>query len=102
MQERITAIEQSDSSETAKEKWKEIIIPEMISSEESDSENEDVIIVKPLIWRSQKVMGTFRELDAANESTKTKQARRQRRKRVIGAVPSERSKPDNVPKWALN
>ena len=98
MQERITAIEQSDSSETAKEKWKEIIIPEMISSEESDSENEDVIIVKPLIWRSQKVMGTFRELDAANESTKTKQARR----RVIGAVPSERSKPDNVPKWALN
>ena len=35
-----------------KQKWKEIIIADLMSSEESDEENENNIIVRPLPWRS--------------------------------------------------
>lgn len=73
-------------------------MPEVISSEES--EDEDIIIVKPLTWRSLKVTEMFRDLDEAGEINKSKQALRQRRKRIIGTVPSTRSMPDDLPKWA--
>ena len=73
----------------------------MMSSEESDLENDDVIIVKPLPWRSPRVDKVFHELDAANENAKSKQAVRQKRKRVTGTASSDRPKPDNLPKWAL-
>ena len=40
--------EKSAASEKDKAKWSKVLIAGMMSSEESDSEDEDVIIIKPL------------------------------------------------------
>ena len=74
---------------------------ELMSSEESNDDDEFTIIVKPLPWRSLKVTRFFEALDDAGAESKTAQARRQRRQRVIGATPSERSVPAALllPSW---
>ena len=61
----------------------------MMSSEESDSGDEDVIIVKPLQWRHERVALIFR-LDDAGVESKTTQAKRQRKQRTKSSVPSLR------------
>ena len=38
-----------------KEKWMKVMTTEMMSSEESDNEDADIIIFKPLPWRSRRV-----------------------------------------------
>ena len=45
--------------EKDKEKWRKIMSPDMMTSEESMSENEELMIV-PLTWRS-KMVTTFLE-----------------------------------------
>jgi hypothetical protein len=55
LQERQATFNISAISGKEKEKWMKIFVPEMISSEESDDDNEDTVVIKPLGWRSQKV-----------------------------------------------
>ena len=61
-----------------KDKWVKCLVSDLISSEESDEEN-DSIVVKPLPWRAQKVTEFFKKLDVLIDEEKTSQAKRQRK-----------------------
>ena len=71
-----------------KEKWEEGLIPDLISSEESDGE--DGFMVHPLPWHSEKVHKLFASLDYKNE----------KRKRHEGFA-SNRPNPSTAPDWAV-
>ncbi len=74
----------------------------MQSSEESDGdEDEGLIIVNPLQWRSERVTTMFHQLDEQIQENKSGQAKRQRRRRVIGIAASTRQQPSGLPKWAI-
>ena len=89
-------------TESTKEKWNKVLVPEVISSEESDSgENEEIVYVKPLPWRSELVNNFFAQLDDKIAETKSAQARRQRKKRMVSISNSTRKVPTGLPKWAV-
>ena len=94
-------LKKTSLSEKEKEKWMKVLSPDMQSSEESDEQDEGVIIVKTLPWRAEKVTKMFRQLDEKIEEGKSAQAKRQRRKRVLGVENSVRSLPLEAPKWAV-
>lgn len=73
---------------------------EMISSEESG--DEDVIIIKPLPWRSSRVTEFFRKMDEKTIEQRSQQAKRQTKSRVLGEA-SLRPKPAHPlsPAWAF-
>ncbi len=101
LHERLATLTKASGPDIEKEKWKKVLLPDVISSEESDIEDEGVIIIKLLVWCSQRVSGMFRDLDDAGQQQKSGQARRQQRTRVIGTCPSTRAMPDGLPKWAV-
>ena len=75
----------------------------MMSSEESGNEDEEeILFIRPLLFRSAKVDRFFGMLDDRVKESKSPQARRQMKKRVRGDV-STRGLPvgHNYPKWAL-
>lgn len=90
----------SNMPDKEKEKWLKGFTAEMMSSEESE-DDDDVITVKPLPWRSERLTTMFYRLDNRVESGKTTQAKRQKRKRVLGVIASTRPQADDVPQWAL-
>lgn len=76
----------------------------MMSSEESGVEDdEEILYIHPLPWRSRKVDAFFAALDQGTKESKSPQALRQMKKRVIGNS-SKREIPVgmNFPKWAEN
>lgn len=83
-----------------KEKWKKVLQSDLMSSEESSTESDDVF-VKPIPWRAEIVNKFFVELDAKVVEKKTSQASRQRKPRKMSVSPSSRSVPRGVPKWAI-
>ena len=85
-----------------KDKWMKVLVADMMTSEESESEN-DVIAVKPLLWRAESVSMFLHRLDEKMEEHKSTQARRQRKRRVESCVCSLRLKPVgvNIPDWAV-
>ena len=73
--------------------WEKVLILGFMSSEESDLDNEEeVLTLHPLPWRAEKVDMLFRKLDEITLKAKSPQARRQMKRRVLGAV-SGRSSP---------
>ena len=84
-----------------RDKWGKVLVAEMMSSEESDEGNEEVITLKPLPWRA--VSSLFHRLDGKVEQSKSTQAKRQRKRRVEGSDYSLRSRPvrSSVPDWAF-
>lgn len=72
------------------DKWGKVLVAETMSSEE---ENEEVITVKPLPWRAEKVTSFFHRLDSKVKQSKSTQAKRQRKQRVEGSDYSLRSRP---------
>ena len=64
--------------EKDKEKWRKVMRPDMMTSEENMSENEDLMIV-PLTWCSKMVTIFFRKLDEKSMEKKSSQAKRQRK-----------------------
>lgn len=103
LREREAFFQKSHMAEREKEKWIKVFVSEMISSEDSDSgsnsDTEQVLIVKPLPWRAERVAKMFRDLDGKISGEKTAQAQRQRRKRILGTNASSRSPPSDVPLW---
>ena len=87
-----------------KEKWKKVLVAEAMSSEESDDENEEVITVKPLPWRAEKVSSFFHRLDNKMKQSKSTQAKRQRKQRIEGSNYSLRLRPvgTSIPEWAFD
>ena len=45
---RQSSLKKSSVSEREREKWRKVLIAELMSSEESNSEDEDTVIIKPL------------------------------------------------------
>ncbi|KAJ8316257.1 hypothetical protein KUTeg_006271 [Tegillarca granosa] len=78
-----------------KDKVSKALTIDYISSEyEEESDGESVYIVRPLTWRSDEMNNIIKELDKKIESFKSKCAKRQTSKRVIGEVVSNRQCPD--------
>ena len=84
--------------------WDTIMTTAIMSSEESGyDEEEEVLFVHPLPWRSAKVDHFFSTLDKKGMETKSPQARRQMKKRVQGSVSVHNIPLDHcLPKWAIN
>ena len=87
-----------------KKKLKKVLVAEAMSSEESDDENEEVITVKPLPWRAEKVSSFFHCLDNKMKQSKSTQAKRQRKQRIEGSNYSLRLQPvgTSIPEWAFD
>ena len=86
-------------NQTQKEKWAPCLVAEMISSEESDDENEE-FKVRPLPWRSDKVDSFFSSLDMKSNKNRSKKSAMMTIHRTKG-LSSDRSRPSDVPDWAL-
>ena len=77
------------------------------SSEESGSELGGTIrdrlklITRPLTWRSAEASNLMMSLERKFQRRQTEKARRMMADRTDGP-PSERSKPDNIPEWAVD
>ena len=68
-----------------KEMWVKILTLELVSSEESGTDDgEEVLIIRPIPWRSARVCHMFRELDRQSLTNKSPQSRRQMKRRVLG------------------
>lgn len=81
-----------------REKYLPIIRSDMMSSEESGSD--DDIVVHGLPWRSFEVSRLFDSIDKWNLERTSSQGRRQRKSRRNGQ-PSERAAPLDCPQWAI-
>ena len=83
-------------------KWKKILVTDMMSSDESGTEDgHSVFIVKELRWRSDKVTAFFQRLDKARDHRKTEQASRQTKSRIRNGAMSTRPAPSGFPMWAV-
>ena len=90
-------------SDSDREKWKKVLVTQLMSSDESGNEDDElaVFVVKELPWRSDKVTAFFEKLDGVRQSRKTEQASRQTKKRVRKGVMSTRPPPSGLPTWAV-
>ena len=88
----------SSLKDAQRDLWKKVVVKEFISSEESGEEDlenggkRQVLLVKPLPWRSAKVSRFFGQLDHKAQKNKSKQSKQQTLPRVVGEN-STRSKP---------
>lgn len=82
-----------------KQKWLKVMKVDIMSSEESDSNNDD-IIVTPLEWRSGIVNRFLTKLDEKALELKSSQAKRQCKLRMVPKEFSQRDIPKQVPSWA--
>ena len=72
LKKRHTAFVKTNSlSQAQKERWAPCVVAETMSSEESDDENE-VFVVRPLPWRSDKVDSLFSSLDMKFDKKRSK------------------------------
>ena len=82
------------------DKWNEVIKIDIVSSEESEERDGEVLTVHPLPRRSVKVDRMFKRLDNKIESEKTAQSKRLSKRRVLSTIPSGRAKPEEgFPQW---
>ena len=87
------------SDESHRECWLEALKIDTMSSEESDKENEeDILVVRPLSWRSTEYEKLLKIIDKNREECRSSQAKRQLLKRVRGPF-SSRNRPDDIPRW---
>ena len=83
------------------EKWRRVLISDMMSSEESDMDGEkEVLKVHSLPWRAVSVSRMFQALDKEAANQRTPQSRRQMKERVMGEE-SDRPAPEITCSWAL-
>lgn len=82
------------------QKWLRTMVNELMSSEESD--DEDNMIIHPLPWRSKYVTAMFHQIDQYNIHYKSAQARRQMKSRVTGSDSNRSCPQEGIPQWALS
>ena len=87
--------------EEQRERWKVVMDIEFMSSEESGmDEDEEVIMVKCLPWRSDQVNELLKRIDDRINRDRSSQARRQVKKRISSLQTSSRAKPGpDYPAW---
>lgn len=91
--EKITNLDASE-----KQRWRDIIELEIMSSD--DSGDEDTIVSHSLPWLSAHVVTLKRKLDLEILKTKSPHARRQMKARMEGTA-STQERPDTLPAWVL-
>ena len=86
-----------------REKWEKVLTLEVMSSEDSGmEEDEEILVVRPLPWRSTRVDEMFDELDKKILSGKSPRSRRQMKRRKVGnSSKRPRCTCDSIPKWAF-
>ena len=85
-----------------RDKWGLAMRLDMMSSEESEIQgDEEVLVVKPLSWRSDHVNEVMKRLDEKVLSEISAQAHRQAKMRDYSGQPSSRSRPilGDLPNW---
>lgn len=97
---RAMLLKTSSIPEDQKKKWAECLIPELMSSEESEEDGS--FSVRPLPWRSEKATHFLKSLDNKIEKKKTKKSQIMTLKRSTG-ISSDRHVPttDSVPAWTI-
>ena len=90
----------STTSSKDKEKWKECLVEELISSEDSDDDGS--FFVRPLPWRSDKVTTFFLNLDRKQDKRRSRKSKVMTYERKRG-LPSDRAKPrhGSLPAWTI-
>ena len=84
-----------------RKRWEKIFQTDMMSSEDSvEEEDEEILKVKPLTWRSEIVNRMMADLDVISKKDKSPQARRQQKTRKIGEA-STRPPPQWAPTWTV-
>ena len=105
LQTRLAALERSTVNEHQKSKLMTVLVPEFMSSEESDdidSESEEKYLVRPIPWRSAKVDDLFYQLDEETKRSMSKQSKRQLKERILSKELSDRPVPQGkYPSWAF-
>ena len=69
LNERRATLKKSTLPEQEREKWVKCFVTDLIASEESDDEN-DLIVVKPLPWRATRLTDFFQKLGCADRGRK--------------------------------
>ena len=88
-------------SQEQKKKWMACLVPELMSSEESEGEDEQSeFIVHPLVWRSDKVTNFLHKLDHKKQTSTSQRSKRMTMKRTVG-LPSDRLLPASLPDWMV-
>ena len=106
MHNRVSVFRKVSFSDKDRQKWEQsqVLTIHFMSSEESDVDEEEVLVVKQLPWRSQKVNRFLNGLDEKHEQHKSPQARRQEKRRVRDRdVVSSRPRPSltDQPDWVF-
>ena len=85
--ERESAIFKSTKlTKEQKQKWMKVKSNEYMSSEESDNDNCERVIIHPLPWRSEVIDRMFQKIDDHLSANKSSQAKRQTKERTVGVV----------------
>ena len=92
----------STMTDEQKNKWMLRLIPDMMSSEESEDGDEEqtTFQVHPLLWRSDKVTAFIKKLDLKSKNSTSQRSKHMAVKRSIG-LPSDRLPPDSLSKWMV-
>ena len=100
--ERESQFNKMSYNDADRAKWRKVLSTQLISSDESATEDDQpVLIIKELRWRSEKVTIFFQKLDRAHDARKSEQACRQTKRRVRKGVTSNRPAPSGFPAWAV-
>lgn len=92
------------TEEQQRDRWKPGLTMETMSSEDSATEGDDeVILVRPLPWRSDQLSELMKMLDEKTCSGKSALAKRQAKRRVSSMEPSSRARPasGSYPGWVF-
>lgn len=77
----------------------ECLVPEVMSSEESDPDTSNSqFITRPLPWRSDKVNRLFQGLDRKSMKHKSRRSKLMEFERIVG-IPSDRPQPPFLSEW---
>ena len=97
--QRCAELQKLSYSEADKKKWEKVLTPEIVSSDESDidEEGKSIFTEKELVWQNDRVTNF---LDDSTEKRKSDQAVKQSKPRVRGRKVSSRPNPINAPSWA--
>ena len=72
--------------------WEKVMVLDLMSSEESGFDEEDILSVHPLPWRAARVDTMFKKLDDYSKESKSPQALRQTKRRCIGTTSTSKSR----------
>ena len=104
LRQRHSTFQRQSFNEDDRKKWEKFLIVDFMSSEESDVEDaEPVLVVKALPWRSERVTRFLMKLDEKTQQSEQSQRQSKRRVRSRKSMVSDRPAPLNgsMPSWTI-